>query len=243
MASFEAGIYGQTRNSNGNQWDSFFEGDVFIGGTYQGSDAKLKDNVKPESSILAKLLLLKPVTYNYKEISEMNLTKGNQHGFISQELATVFPELTRDISKPVFDKEGKVVSKFDFKAVNYNGLISVLTAGINELNNELKSLKQELSEIKATTKTNDANNQGFFMEQNIPNPFADQTVFRYQLPNGTTTAEIAVFDMTGKPIKSFVVTNSQKEITIKSTEIRTGLFIYSLVQNGQELITERMIVK
>ncbi len=100
-----------------------------------------------------------------------------------------------------------------------------------------------MSEVKATTKTTESNNQGFFMGQNIPNPFDNQTVISYQLPNGTTTAEIAVFDMVGKPVKSYYTSSSQKEITIKSSDIGRGLFIYSLVVNGQELITKRMIVK
>ena len=228
--TFEAAIFAESFGGNNNQWAGFFDGEVFTSAaTYQTSDAKLKENVKSETNVLEKLSLLNPVTYNYKEITEMNLPNNNQHGFISQELAIVFPELTRDISKPVFDKEGKTKTMFELKAVNYTGLISVLTAGINELNTELKSVKQELAELKSASKITNANNQGFFMEQNIPNPFADQTVIRYQLPNGTTTAEIAVFDMTGKPVKSFVVNSSQKEITIKSSEIGTGLFIYSLV--------------
>ncbi len=70
----------------------------------------------------------------------MNLPKGMQHGFIAQELATIFPELTQDIKMPVKDRTGNITTTFEFKSVNYNSLISILTAGIQELNNELKSL-------------------------------------------------------------------------------------------------------
>ena len=186
----------------------------------------------------------------YKEISELNLPNGKQHGFIAQELATVFPELTKDISKPVFDKEHNQTSTFEFKSINYNGLISVLTSGINELNEELKLLKDEIVALKETNSKNKSiiqenseNLKGAFMEQNIPNPFDNQTTIRYQLPDNTNSGEIIVFDLNGRLIKSYSINKNEKEITIKASDIGSGLFIYSLVKNGQTLITKKMLVK
>lgn len=80
------------------------------------------------------------------------------------------------------------------------------------------------------------------MEQNIPNPFTDQTTIRYQLPVGVNNANIMVMDLNGTLIKSYQINKNQSEINIKSSEIGKGLFIYSLVQNGQELITKKMII-
>nr|WP_315206530.1 tail fiber domain-containing protein [uncultured Flavobacterium sp.] len=216
----------------------------------QASDAKLKDNVKQENNALAKLAKLKPVSYDYKKMPELNLPQGIQHGFIAQELATVFPELTKDIKKTILDNDGNQASIFEFKSVNYNGLISVLTAGINELSQELQLLKEEINTLKdsmvsgATSKSSSLENIGnAFMEQNIPNPFADQTTIRYQLPNGTNTAAIIVFDLNGLLIKNYPINSNQSELTIKSSDIGRGLFIYSLVQNGQQLVTKRMIIQ
>ena len=175
----------------------------------------------------------------------MNLPNGNQHGFISQELAAVFPELTEDISKPIFDKENKIIGNFDFKAVNYNGLISILTAGIKELNIELKTIKEEfaiLKNAKNSLSNLTENNNKVFMEQNNPNPFTDQTTIRYQLPIGVNNGNIMVMDLSGKLIKNYQLNNNQSEITIKASEIGKGFFIYSLIQNGQELVTKKMII-
>lgn len=248
--TFEAGIYGETETIGTNRWAGYFDGPVFVSGSFiNPSDLKLKDNVKSETNILEKLAQLKPVTYNYKEISELNLPTGMQHGFVAQELAKVFPELTKDISKPVFDKERKSSEFFDFKSVNYNGLISVLTAGINELNAELKLLKEEIATLKESNSTKSKleskseNNKGFYMEQNIPNPFLDQTTIRFQLPNGANNSAIMVFDLNGNLKKSYPINKNQSEITIRSSDIGKGLFIYSLVESGQEMITKKMIVK
>ena len=81
------------------------------------------------------------------------------------------------------------------------------------------------------------------MQQNIPNPFIDQTTISYQLPEESTTAEIIVFDLNGRLIKTYPVNKNQSELTIRASEIGSGLFIYSLVQNGQELLSKKMIIK
>ena len=256
-APFEAGIYGETNAATNNQWAGYFDGNVFCAnGTYQSSDAKLKENIKSESSVLEKLALLNPVTYNYKKIEELNLQTGTQHGFIAQELEAVFPELTRNVSKPVYNKEREIISTFDFKAVNYLGLLSVLTAGINELSNELKiikeesiALKVEINELKTANKIGINTSSlktaldGYKLEQNIPNPFQDETQIKYELPNFSANSSLIIFDLNGKLIKEYSLTNKSGTVIVKSSDIGKGLFLYSLVSDGNEFITKKMLVK
>jgi len=243
---FEASIYGETPNNNGSQWAGYFDGDVqVIGGFSNPSDKKLKENVEIENNILEKLSQLTPVNYDFKNVKELNLPSGLQHGFIAQELEAVFPELIKESQKPVFDKEGKVLSQFNYKSVNYIGLISLLTGGINELNEEVKALKQELADLTAAKSSNGSliNSTKAVLEQNVPNPFSDRTVIRYELPTGSGAASLMVFDLTGKIIKEIALTREKDEVTITASQIGKGLFIYSLVQSGQELISKKMVIK
>lgn len=249
QGNFEAGIYGETPNNNGNNFAGFFDGDVFTTASYLPSDANLKDNIANEMNVLESISKLRPVTYSYKNVDGINLSKNKQHGFISQEMADVFPELTKDVTKPVFDKEGKVTSEITFKAINYDGMISILTAGLIELNKELVTLKEEFANYKAGDEVRknllqDINvGNEFFMEQNTPNPFDNQTTIRYQLSKGTSQASIAVFDLNGKFIKDYPINKNNGEVILNSSEIGKGMFLYSLIQNGQELITKKMIIK
>ncbi len=249
QGNFEAGIYGETPNNNGNNFAGFFDGDVFTTASYLPSDANLKENIANEMNVLESISKLRPVTYSYKNVDGINLSKNKQHGFISQEMADVFPELTKDVTKPVFDKEGKVTSELTFKAINYDGMISILTAGLIELNGELVALKEELANYKAGDEVrknllqDTSVGNEFFMEQNTPNPFDNQTTIRYQLSKGNYQASIAVFDLNGKLIKDYSINKNNGELVISSSEIGKGMFLYSLIQNGQELITKKMIVK
>lgn len=249
-ALFEAGIYGQTPVSS-NRWAGYFDGNVFTTGNYLPSDSKLKSNIKKEINATERLMMLNPVTYMYNKISEINLPTENQHGFISQEFANIFPELTRDITKPVFDNEGKIISNYTFKGINYNGLISILTAGFKELHEEMEVLKQELADFKASSLIREKLNLssssislGFIMEQNIPNPFQDQTQIKYELPEGANSTSIIIFDLNGRLIKEYSLSNQRKGIVVvNSSEIGKGFFIYSMVFNGSEILTKKMIIK
>lgn len=246
---FGAGIYG-TGAAGTNVYAGFFDGDILTtAGSFIPSDAKLKQNVVEEANVLNRIALLRPVSYTYKNVNGIVLGQGEQHGFISQELAEVYPELTKDVTKPVFDAEGKIVSELSFKAINYQGLISVLTAGIQELNQELTAVREELSEYKANDNVRSQLMQqsketlGYSMEQNIPNPFEDRSVIRFQLAPGVTQASITIFDLNGSLIKDYTINQNSGEITILASEIGKGMFIYSLSQNGQEIISKRMIIK
>ncbi|MFA7273129.1 MAG: tail fiber domain-containing protein [Crocinitomicaceae bacterium] len=246
--TFGAAIFGEGYSA-GSGWAGYFDGDVFCTGSYLPSDEKLKQNVTKEKDILKRISLLNPVTYTYKKIDGIILPEVNQHGFISQELAEVFPELTKDVKKPIFDEEGKVTSEITFKSINYVGLISVLTGAVQELNTELQAVRQELDDYKANDNVRSQlmqnNNavKGYSMEQNTPNPFDDRSIIRYELAPGVNQASITIFNLNGGLVKDYPINQNKGEITISAAEIGKGMFIYSLTQNGQEILSKRMIVK
>jgi len=248
-SQFSAAIYGRAGTPGSNNFAGFFDGDVVITGNFSPSDAKLKNNITNENNVLEKISLLRPVTYLYKKTEGLSLPEINQHGFISQEMVEVFPELTKDITKPVFDEEGKIVSELSFKGINYTGLISVLTAGIQELNTELTAVGDELDEYKANDKIRQSLVQDsrevsdYSMEQNIPNPFNDRSVIRYQLAPDVNQASITIFNLNGGFVKDYQIEENKGEITVLASEIGKGMFIYSLTRNGQEIMSKRMIVR
>lgn len=209
----------------------------------------MKENIRKETSILDRISSLNPVTYNYKKTEGLNLSLGTQHGFISQEMAEVFPELTSDITKPVFDNDGKVVSELSFKAINYVGLISLLTAAVKELNVELTAVRQDLDDYKANDAVrgqiiqNTSFINGYSIEQNVPNPFSDKTSIRFQLAPGVQSATLSIFNLNGAFVKDYSLEGILGEVEILASEIGKGMYIYSLNQNGQEIISKRMIIK
>ena len=77
--------------------------------------------------------------------------------------------------------------------------------------------------------------------QNSPNPFKEQTLIRFALADDATDAAVCIFDMTGKQLRRFPVTPGMDSITINGGDLGAGMFLYSLIVDGQEIDTKRMI--
>lgn len=97
------------------------------------SEIKLIDNAQEKSKLLGgyTYLLKNPVTDEVKPSA----------GLIAQEVQKVFPELVSE------DKETGLLR------LNYNGIIGLNTATINEHTDEIKELKSEIAELKALIKS------------------------------------------------------------------------------------------
>ncbi len=268
---FGAGIYGSSAAST-NRYAGYFNGNVFVSGTFTVSDKKLKDNIKIEENILDKLTQLDAVSYTFKPNDQLNLPGELQHGFLAQNLEEVFPELVTTITKPILGENYEELGTYEYKAVNYVGMISILTSSLQQLNEEsetkIKELEEESaanikalnekvalleSQIQALTGSesigeirennqNEIGDSGFSMEQNKPNPFTNQTVINYTLPKNTK-ATISVVDLSGKFIKDYNLSNEKGQLTINSGEIGRGIFVYALISDNEVMITRKMIVR
>ena len=80
------------------------------------------------------------------------------------------------------------------------------------------------------------------MEQNKPNPFTNQTIINYTLPKNTR-ATISVVDLSGKFIRDYDLSSEKGQLTISSSEIGKGIFVYALVSDNEVIISKKMIVK
>jgi hypothetical protein len=117
------------------------------------SDQKLKTNMQPVGSVLAKIKQLNAITYNYDvaKYPKMGLDPNKKFGFTAQNVETVFPELVRnDIcpGSPVV-KDGKIVngavdSATTYKGVDYIGLIPILLNAIQEQQAQIDALTAKI---------------------------------------------------------------------------------------------------
>ena len=256
---FAAAIYGSAPTTQ-NTYAGYFNGNVVVNGMFTSSDRKLKEEIKKEENILSKITKLKAVNYRMKSNNKLNLSQNLQHGFIAQEVEKVFPELVTMVKSPIY-KDEELVEFYEYKAVNYMGLVSILTSAVQELaardsninltaysdlTKRIKSLEKEIEDMKAKSIDNlsdlSIDKTGFSMKQNVPNPFRNQTTVNYSLPNNTGNASIMVFNMSGKFVKSYKLTSNQGNVEINSSDLGKGMFLYTLTVDNQEIITKRMIV-
>lgn len=253
------GIYAGVYNPGGSvtAYAGYFNGDVITTGSYWPSDFKLKKNVNNLSSALDKIAMLHPKTYQYRtdEFKSMNLREGENMGFIAEELEQVFPNLVKKTIHPATKDEKEV----EFKAVDYISLIPVLTAGIQEqqqqieekeseiaeLKKEIKALAARIDQLAGTTNTGKVNgsNINAYLEQNSPNPFTDRTTINYFIPEtiqGQTT--IIIYNANGSVIERYDVAKGKGQLNIEANALPAGSYLYELQVNGQRIDTKKMVL-
>ena len=113
-------------------------------------------------------------------------------------------------------------------------------------------MKQELDDVKGGSENKTRSVDGInnysstntdnVLYQNTPNPFKEQTTIRFRLAENGTNAAICIFDMSGKMLKKLPVSQGMTSVTVNGWELGEGLYLYSLVVNGSEIDTKRMII-
>jgi hypothetical protein len=234
---------------------------------FQSSDRRQKANITTMPSSLDKIARLKTYKYDYifkrdsllpSNVNDlMENERKNQVGFMAQELLDDFPYLVRQ------NEESELYS------VNYIGFIPEIVNAIQELKIKLEesidSLKTELATLEEeleTTKGNccsqsqssiqslhtnddliDADNQTNVLYQNNPNPFNTETNIKYYLAPSSTQATMYIYDLNGKQIDKYVLhEKGEHNIRIQKNKLNAGIYYYTLVVDGKEIATKKMIL-
>lgn len=169
-----------------------------------------------------------PLTSVEKQV----LTK--QHYALSAEqLAKSFPDLVYEM------EDGE-------QCINYVELIPILVQAINELNAKIKLLEgSQLMKSKQTTAIENAENgSSIFLGQNYPSPVTNETFVDITIPENINKATLYIYDTKGIKIsQEDIVKRGKTTMRIDTSNLSTGIYVYSLVTNGKIAQTRRMIVE
>jgi len=216
---------------------------VYASSFHTTSDSTLKRNIRSlPGGALNKVMGLRPVSFKYKDEPD-TLNRGRQSlGLIAQEVEAIIPEAVS------FNRLGNV------NMINYDMIIPVLIKAMQEqetliesLQKEIKKLKSESSTSKGSTNskssTEDTSSNSATLEQNTPNPFNQKTEIRFFIPETFSSAMLCIYNMSGMQIKSFPITEKgYGMITINGSDLYAGMYLYTLIVDGMEVDTKRMIL-
>lgn len=227
-------------------------------GTINTSDARDKTNIRDLDYGIKEIMKLRSARYNWKIGEET----GDKLGLIAQELQKVLPEVVRD-SEFKRNEETGVIEKVPTArlGVAYSDIIPVLIRGIQEQqvtieakDKEITELKSELNNLKylliskgIITKS-ELNNPSpasikASLSQSKPNPTNGNTTVGYYLPNDVKKAAIIVSSVNGAIVKSYPLSQrGNGQLTINSKELASGVYVYSLVVNGNKFDSKKLVV-
>lgn len=230
------------------------------GGIWQDSDSKLKKNITllDGKLMLSKIMNIDGKKYEFKNKEELEevysklngdtlskmipqFPKGEQYGFIAQELEKIFPELL------------EADSITNLKAINYTGMIPVLLQVVKEQQTQLTQLQQQLAQIESTSSlksasiatgtTDDLIASRASLDQNNPNPFSRETKIGCFIPESSTTSVLYIYNMNGTQLQQNNVNGKGRQtVTISGNSLQPGMYLYTLLVDGKEVDTKRMIL-
>ncbi len=214
------------------------------------SDKKFKENIRDIENPLELVLNLKGVKYDMKMeafesedslksdvINEkLEEQRKNKIGFIAQDVNKVLPEVVS------YD------DSTDIYGIDYSKVVPVLVEAIKEQQLQIENLQDEINKLnsgdskqKSTFENNTVNSVQLF--QNKPNPFNEDTYIKYCIPDEITKASIYIYDLQGKQIKAIDLNDrGNGSIVIYGSELNAGMYIYTLIADGQVIDTKQMIL-
>ncbi len=81
------------------------------------------------------------------------------------------------------------------------------------------------------------------LEQNVPNPFRENTTIKYYLPSDSRTATITISDLNGEQLKQFdLQSKGFGQVLISGGSFTAGTYVYTLTVNGKQVDSKKMML-
>lgn len=215
---------------------------------YTSSDARLKKNIESLENMGILLDRLTPVSYNlelptHNENSiaskASSLTEEpRSFGFIAQEVREIFPELIHE------DADG-------FLSVDYNGFIPLLVDAYKDLKAQVAEQQETIANLTFGAKKTKGTagieslygDDNVVLMQNRPNPFKATTEIKCHLPQEVSEAFICIYDLNGRQqMRLDLRERGDVVVTVSGSPLQPGMYIYSIIADGREADSKRMIL-
>jgi len=180
------------------------------------------------------VMALKPVefTFDQKE-DDKTASPHSPYSLLAQEVQEVYPELVRKEADGIL-------------SVDYTALIPLLIQTVQQLDAEVKTLRETIENIKA-------NSPGFNTAGLGNNYFGDPEVYvskdcsykiEFTLPEAVKSARLYIYSVSGKLVSSYLLEGRCKgSFAIDTSKLAKGTYIYTLIADDLSIGSSQMIVK
>ncbi|MDE5609788.1 MAG: tail fiber domain-containing protein [Bacteroidales bacterium] len=231
------------------------------------SDARYKKNIKDLSAASHIIQQLRPVSFDFiqTEPNEDTASLKDKVGFIAQEMIEVLPHLVGQLpGTDIYAVDYTSVIPYLVKAFQeaqeekaaLEEQTTDLQEQVSELQNQIADLQEIVQSLLVQNETVSAVPQGNAPKhspkktiqeaklfQNLPNPFSENTLIRYELPKTAGNAYLQVFDMSGRMLQNIQLPHQEVgQVEISAGELTPGAYTYSLIVSGKVVDSKRMVV-
>lgn len=243
------GIYGSSQLdegfNTGGRYAGLFHGDlkttdaIYASAYNTLADSRLNKNSKQlEDGTLDKLMQMSVFRYELEQFEVDNGIKNKSLGYYNddsgilekehfglsgQEIKEIYPNLVSE------NQDG-------YLSVNYVEMVPLLIQSIQELKSELDALKS------ATNVQSRVPDNAVVLYQNTPNPFNERCIINCTIPQYVKNATFYLYDYNGRQLQTRPITErGNVRIVVEGFSLEAGIYLYSLVVDGNLVDVKRMI--
>lgn len=217
--------------------------------TLYPSDVRFKTNIQNLENPINKIKQMQGVSYIFSSNDTISKKYNVQSsfnknfGFIAQDFQKIYPELVYEDSLGYLSIDYISVIPVLLEAMKkQQDIIDDLVARIETMEENCCNDSLKSASLNTGTDTRLAGNEAI-LYQNTPNPFREQTEIKCYLPEGVVSSTLYIFNMQGLQLEDYRINGTGDQlIRINGNRFTPGMYLYSLVANGREIDTKRMIL-
>ncbi len=142
------------------------------------------------------------------------------------------------------DNRDSLINNLNDRLTQLESCLSVILPLLCQISNSAIQPTQEAfqEQLKNEINVQLSNKNTIILNQNVPNPFAEQTQISFSIPETVKKAQIHFYDANGKLINSVEVQErGLGQLNVFANDLSTGVYTYSLVTDGQIIATKKMM--
>jgi hypothetical protein len=214
------------------------------------SDKRLKENIREVNNALETVTNLKAFQYDFKKetsiddslklpkeiLDKKEKERKDRYGFMAQDVMEIYP------SAVVYD------DSTDIYGIDYTKFVPILVEAIKEQQLEIEDIKAQIAvngmtEFKSDDVIEDNSSMKASLEQNVPNPFTENTIIKFFIPSEASEANIYIYDLQGKQIRDEQIDERESsELVISGSTLSPGMYHYTLIVDNKVIDTKTMIL-
>jgi len=165
---------------------------------------------------------------NYIDLIPITIKALQEQQTIIDEVRTENDELRR-----TNESQQEKINDLEKRLAQIEALLGKLAINNSTINNS-----SDYRPSTSTTILTDAK-----LEQNQQNPFTENTLIRYYIPNSIKQAVLRITNVEGKVLKDIAITNrGAGQTQLKAESLSAGSYFYTLILDGKPLETKQMVL-
>ncbi|MCC7534376.1 MAG: tail fiber domain-containing protein [Bacteroidia bacterium] len=158
-----------------------------------------------------------------------------------------YEQLIPFLIKAMQEQQAKIDSlttKLNSKDSIQDARLAALEAAIATCcsNNSAKTANNTGSSVLNQMDVELSDKDAIVLNQNVPNPFAEQTTITYNVPSSVGKAQLLFYNSAGQIIQTVdIKTRGKGKVNVFAADLSSGMYHYTLVADGQVVDSKKMV--